>query len=220
MTGIRSATSAFVLAASLASHAFAQQSNPAPQPPRPAATPQPAKPAAPAPSRPAATPAKPAATATAPAAPGGDAQPTLLGQYGDWGAYTASPGGNKVCFALAKPKTTKMEPAGRNRHPAYLFVSIWLDRNVKNEVSVIIGYPFKSSSDATAEIGTAKFAMYTQNDGAWIKNVAEEARMVDAMRKGVDLTVKGTSGRGTQSTDQYSLKGLAQALDKIEQGCK
>jgi hypothetical protein len=220
MTGIRSATSAFVLAASLASHAFAQQSNPAPQPPRPAATPQPAKPAAPAPSRPAATPAKPAATATAPAAPGGDAQPTLLGQYGDWGAYTASPGGNKVCFALAKPKTTKMEPAGRNRDPAYLFVSIWLDRNVKNEVSVIIGYPFKSSSDATAEIGTAKFAMYTQNDGAWIKNVAEEARMVDAMRKGVDLTVKGTSGRGTQSTDQYSLKGLAQALDKIEQECK
>ena len=40
------------------------------------------------------------------------------------------------------------------------------------------------------------------------------------MRKGADLTVKGTSGRGTQSTDQYSLKGLAQALDKIEQECK
>jgi hypothetical protein len=60
----------------------------------------------------------------------------------------------------------------------------------------------------------------TQNDGAWIKNVAEEAPMVDAMRKGADLTVKGTSGRGTTSTDQYSLKGLAQALDKIEQECK
>ena len=213
MTGIRFATTAFVLAVSLASQAFAQQS---PQPPKPAATPQPAKPAAP--SKPA--PAKPAATATAPAAPGGDAQPTLLGQYGDWGAYAASPGGNKVCFALAKPKTTKTEPAGRNRDPSYLFVSTRPTEKVKNEVSVIIGYPFKSSSDATAEIGTTKFAMYTQNDGAWIKNVAEEARMVEAMRKGADLMVKGTSGRGTQSTDQYSLKGLAQALDKIEQECK
>jgi len=149
-----------------------------------------------------------------------DAQPTLLGQYADWGAYTASPGGNKVCFALAKPKTTKMEPAGRQRGQSYVFVSSRPGEKVKNEVSVIIGYPFKSSSDATAEIGTAKFAMYTQNDGAWIKNVAEEARMVDTMRKGVDLTVKGTSGRGAQSTDQYSLKGLAQALDKIEQDCK
>ena len=214
MIGMRSATTALILVASLAPVAFAQQqpAKPAATPPPPAATPQPQ------PQKPAAAPAKPAATAAAPAA--GDAQPTLLGQYGDWGAYTASPGGNKVCFALAKPKTTKTEPEGRKRHPSYVFVSTRPADKVKNEVSVIIGYPFKTSSDATAEIGTAKFAMYTQNDGAWIKNVAEEARMVDAMRKGADLTVKGTSGRGTQSTDQYSLKGLAQALDKIEQECK
>ena len=216
MIGMRSATTALILVASLAPVAFAQQqpAKPAATPPLPAATPQPQ------PQKPAAAPAKAAATAAAPAAAAGDAQPALLGQYGDWGAYTASPGGNKVCFALAKPKTTKTEPEGRKRHPSYVFVSTRPADKVKNEVSVIIGYPFKTSSDATAEIGTAKFAMYTQNDGAWIKNVAEEARMVDAMRKGADLTVKGTSGRGTQSTDQYSLKGLAQALDKIEQECK
>ena len=195
-----------VLAAALASVAFAQQS-PSPTAPKPAAP----KSAAPKPAAPA-----PAATA----ATGGDAQPTLLGQYGDWGAYAASPGGTKICFALAKPKTSKTEPAGRNRDQSYMFISSRPAENVKNEVSVIIGYPFKTSSDATAEIGSAKFAMYTQNDGAWIKNVTEEARMVDAMRKGADLTVKGTSGRGTQSTDQFSLKGLAQALDKIEQECK
>ena len=147
-------------------------------------------------------------------------QPTLLGQYSDWGAYTASPGGKKVCFVLAKPKSSQTNPPNRPRDPAYMFISSRPAENVRNEVSIIIGYPFKPSSDATAEIGTAKFAMYTQNDGAWIKNVGEEARMVDAMRKGADLTVKGTSGRGTQSTDQYSLKGLAQALDKIEQECK
>jgi Invasion associated locus B (IalB) protein len=217
MTGTRSVATALFLATSLVSVAFAQQ------PAKPAApAPQPAKPAAPAaaPAKPAAAqpPAKPAAAA--PAAAAGAAQPALLGQYGDWGAYAASPGGSKVCFALAKPKTTKIEPAGRKRDPSYIFVSTRPADNVKNEVSVIIGYPFKTSSDATAEIGAVKFAMYTQNDGAWIKNVAEEARMVDAMRKGADLTVKGTSGRGTASTDQYSLKGLAQALEKIEQECK
>ena len=199
MNGSRLAATAFVLAL-LTPAAIAQQ---APSPP---AQP-PAKPPA------AAQPAKPAATA-------GDTQPTLLGQYGDWGAYTASPGGKKVCFALGKPKTTKTEPAGRKRDPAYVFISTRPAEKVKNEVSIIIGYPFKPDSDATAEIGSAKFAMYTQNDGAWIKNVAEETRMVDAMRKGADLTVKGTSGRGTQSTDEYSLKGLSQALDKVEQECK
>jgi len=196
-----------VLAAALTSSAFAQQA-PTPAAPKPAAP----KPAAPKPAP------KPAASANV--ATGGNAQPTLLGQYGDWGAYTASPGGSKVCFALAKPKNSKTEPPGRSRDQSYMFVSSRPADNVKNEVSVIIGYPFKTSSDATAEVGSARFAMYTQNDGAWIKNVAEEARMVDAMRKGADVTVKGTSGRGTQSTDQYSLKGLAQALDKIDQECR
>ena len=147
-------------------------------------------------------------------------QPTLLGSYGDWGAYTAAPNGKKVCFALAKPTSSQTNPPGRKRDPAYLFISTRPAENVRNEVSLIIGYPFKESSDATAEIGPAKFAMYTQKDGAWIKNVAEEARMLDAMRKGNDLIVKGTSSRGTQTTDQFSLKGLAQALDRAEQECK
>jgi invasion protein IalB len=154
------------------------------------------------------------------AAPAGDSQPTLLGTYGDWGAYTANPGGKKVCFALAKPKSSKTEPVGRKRDPSYIFISTRPAENVKNEISVIIGYPFKPSSDATAEIGTTKFAMYTQNDGAWIKNVGEETRMIEALRKGSDLTVKGMSGRGTASTDTFSLKGISQALERAEQECK
>lgn len=119
---------------------------------------------------------------------------------------------------LAQPKRTKTEPAGRKRDPAYMFVTTEPAKNM-NEVSVMIGYPFKTNSDATVEVGGAVFAMYTQNDGAWIKAPDEERRMVDAMRKGGDLTVTGTSDR-FKSTDQYSLKGLAQALDRIGLECK
>jgi hypothetical protein len=208
-----------VIAGSAPDVSFAQQASPPQQPPaaKPAAPKAAEPPKAAAPKSATAKPAAPAPTSTGAAT---DTQPTLLGQYADWGAYTAAPGGGKICFVLAKPKTSKTEPLGRSRNPAYMFVSTRPTESVKNEVSVVVGYPFKTSSDATAEIGNTKFAMYTKDDGAWIKNVNEEARMVEAMRKGGDLTVKGTSGRGTQSTDQYSLKGLAQALDKIEQECR
>jgi invasion protein IalB len=154
------------------------------------------------------------------AAAAAPAQPTLLGQYGDWGAYTATPEGKKTCFALAKPKSSTTNPAGRKRDPAFVFISTRPSENVRNEISVVIGYSFKTTSDATAEVGPTKFAMYTQNDGAWIKNVAEEARLIEAMRKGADLTIKGTSSRGTSSTDTYSLKGLVQAMDRFAQECK
>jgi invasion protein IalB len=148
------------------------------------------------------------------------ATPTLLGQYGDWGAYWAPSGSNKVCFVLAKPAATQTTPPNRPRNPIYFFVASRPAENVRNEVSVMIGYPFKSGADATVEVGTAKFAMNTQSDGAWIKNVAEEARLIEIMRKGSDLTVSGTSSKGTQSVDRYSLKGLGQALDRTSQECK
>jgi invasion protein IalB len=147
-------------------------------------------------------------------------QAALLGQFGDWGAYSASPGGKKVCFALSKPTSAVTDPAGRKRDPSYAFVSTRPSEKVKNEVSVIVGYPQKASHDATASIGSANYVMYTQNDGAWVKNAAEEAQLVDAMRKGSDLVVKSESALGTKTTDTYSLKGMAQALEKVAEECK
>jgi invasion protein IalB len=150
----------------------------------------------------------------------GAGQPTLLGTYGDWGAYLGNSGGRKVCFALSKPLSAQTSPPNRPRDPPYLFVSTRPAENVRNEVSVIMGYPHKPDADATVEIGADTYAMYTQNDGAWIKNAAEEARMVEDMRKGADLVVKGVSSRGTQTTDRYSLKGISQALDRVAQECR
>ena len=153
------------------------------------------------------------------AAAGGGA-PTLLGQFGDWGAYTANSGGRTLCYAIAKPSSQATQPAGRPRDPAYVFIATRPTENVRNEVSIIVGYPFKPGFEATVDIGSAKYAMFTQNDGAWVKNPAEEARMVDAMRKGSDLVVSGESGKGTKSTDRYTLRGLGQALDRVAQECK
>ncbi len=85
---------------------------------------------------------------------------------------------------------------------------------------MIVGYPQKAGVDATATIGSANYVMYTQNDGAWVKNAAEEAQMVEAMRKGSDLVIKSVSGLGTKTTDTYSLKGLGQAVDKAVEECK
>ena len=177
----------------------------------------PAKP--PAASKPPAPKQGAAAAPAPPSIPGGP-QPTLLGLYGEWGAYTANPGGKKICFALAKPASSTTLPANRPRDPAYMFVSTRPAEKVRDEVSVIFGYGLKSNSDANIEVAGGGYAMYTQGDGGWVKNAAEEPKLVETMRKGQNLTVKGTSSKGTVSTDIYSLKGLASALDRIAQECR
>ena len=150
----------------------------------------------------------------------GGAEPTLIGQFGTWGAYTATPNGKKVCFALAKPSSSKTNPPNRPRDPAYAFVSTRPAEKVTNEVSIMIGYVLKPGSESTLEVGGATYAMYTQGDGLWIKNAAEEERMVEAMRKSADVVVKGVSAKGTETIDTFSLKGLAQVLDRLGQDCK
>src|SRR3954454_14094660 len=181
----------------------ARSSKPAPAKPAPAA-------------KPAVTAAKPEAK---PAAAGG-AEPTLIGQFGSWGAYSAMPNGKKVCFALAKPASSKTNPPNRPRDPAYAFVSTRPAEKVMNEVSFMIGYALKPGSESTLEVGGATYAMYTQGDGLWIKNAAEEEKMVEAMRKSSDVVVKGVSAKGTETIDTFSLKGLAQALDRLAQDCR
>ena len=144
----------------------------------------------------------------------------MIGQYGIWGAYTATPNGRKVCFALAKPSSSKTNPPNRPRDPAYAFISTRPAEKVVNEVSIMIGYALKPGSESSLEVGGSAYAMYTQGDGLWIKNAAEEEQMVSAMRKSAEVTVKGLSAKGTETTDVFSLKGLSQALDRVAQDCR
>jgi hypothetical protein len=146
------------------------------------------------------------------------ANPSLIGQYGDWGVYVSQGQKSKVCFALTQPK--ERLPSTLNRDPGYLFISTRPGDNVRNEFSVIVGFPMKEDADPALTIGNDTFALYARQTGAWIRNVAEEARLIEAMRKGKDLTMKSTSVRGNATTDRYSLSGIAQALDRVAQECK
>jgi invasion protein IalB len=210
----RSLLIACALATTLACAPLAHAQQPAQQPATPAKPP--AKPAKPKPKK---DDTAPAPTAAKPPTIGG-ATPHLLGQYDEWGAYTASAGGKKVCFALAKPSKSTTNPPNRPRDPPYMFISSRPAEKVKDEVSVILGYGFKPNTDATINVGSSTYAMFTQNDGAWIKNPPDEPRLIDALRKGTDAVVKGTSAKGTASTDTYGLRGLAQALDRVGQECQ
>ncbi len=162
-------------------------------------------------------PAKPAPQKAAPAQPAA-ASPSLLGQYGDWGVYMSQNAKTKICFALSQPK--ERLPANLKRDPAYFFVSTRPGENVKNEVSILVGFPLKEDVETSLQVGSDSYSLYARKDGAWVRNVAEEARLVESLRKGRYLTVKSTSLRGNVTTDRYSLSGAAQALDRAAQECR
>ena len=123
---------------------------------------------------------------------------------------------SKTCYALATPKDRA--PHGLQRDPAYVFISNRPGENVREEVSIIMGFPMKEGG-GRAEIAGSGFALVAKGANAWIKNQAEEAKFVDALKKGSKLIVKASSLRGHMTTDSYSLAGLAQALERVEKEC-
>ncbi len=141
-----------------------------------------------------------------------------LEQFRDWGAYKAETEGGPVCYALTQP--TSMAPEGVNRGDVFLFVTSRPNQGVHEEVSIITGYPYAEGQTASAEIDDETFTLMTEDDGAWVENAAEEERLVEAMRDGITMTVRGTSQRGTDTTDQYSLLGLTAALEHVTEVCE
>lgn len=144
--------------------------------------------------------------------------PLQIGTFGDWGAYETQAGKGKVCYALAKPKSR--DPGGLKRDPAYVFIATRPQERVRNEISVIMGFPLKDGIiDAGVDINGNKFDLLARGENAWVKNAAEEARVIESMRKGSRFVVRVPSKKGHVTTDTYPLSGFAQALDKVAKEC-
>jgi hypothetical protein len=148
----------------------------------------------------------------------GGGKPVQIASFGDWGAFLAQSGKEKTCYALASPK--ERVPPGLQRDSAYVFISSRPAENVRNEVSVIMGFPMKDGSQARADIGSAGFDLVAKGTNAWVKNPAEEAQFIDAMKKNAKLVVKASSIKGHATTDTYSLAGFSQTLERVLKECQ
>lgn len=162
--------------------------------------------------------ARPAtAAATAPAA-AGQGQAILLETAGKWQAFSSQQGRAKVCYALSKAESRL--PANLKDVEGLLFVATRPTEGVRNEISFVLNFDLKEDVEHQAIIGTERFALVAKGQNMWLKNPAEEPRMLDSLRKGSALEIKGTSKRGNPTADKYSLAGMNQAVKRAEDACK
>ncbi len=157
------------------------------------------------------------AAAVVAAGPAFAQEPDHLGTFTDWEAATYKAPDSKVCFAYSVPKKTK---ASRkvDRGEVRFIVTNYPGRKVKGQVSTIIGYPFKEGSAVKLKIDDTEFDLYPVTDMAWAGDNDKE--IVDAMKNGKAMTLAGTSWKGTETTDSYSLDGISAAVKKIDEACK
>jgi hypothetical protein len=143
---------------------------------------------------------------------------TQIATFNDWTAWRGSDSSGQICYISAQPD--KSEPSGVNRSPIHFLVIHRKGMGTKNEVQTLIGYPFNTSnSNASATIDGRSFDMVTEGEGAWLAESGREADFVAAMKAGTTMVVRGTSQRGTNTVDTYSLSGVTAAMGEIDKAC-
>lgn len=145
-------------------------------------------------------------------------EPKLLSTHGDWTAYSFKEGEATVCYMTSQP--TKSEGAYKKRDKPFALVTHRPAENTKNVFSYIAGYSYQPGSDVEVTIDGKTYKLFTHKDMAWARDADTDNKISEALRKGSKMAVKGTSARGTLTTDTFSLKGTGGASDAINKACK
>jgi invasion protein IalB len=144
---------------------------------------------------------------------------TPVGTFKSWTAFVSNDAEGKMCFVASTPTDSKYSQPITSRDPVYFMITSIPTKKIKNEVSTIIGYGFGANAEVTIDVDGAKFKMFTANsDTAWAMP-NDEAALVEALKKGTQMTIQGSSRRGTVTTDTYSLSGVTAALGKMATEC-
>ena len=124
---------------------------------------------------------------------------------------------DEYCYIGSIPIETDL-PKEKKRGDTYILVY----RLVGNQDSVIqveAGYNYKLNKDIIIKIDSTNYKFYTTedvSDSAWTN---DDAKVIFAMKKGLELMITGESRRGTITNDSYTLKGFTSAFDQLTKDC-
>lgn len=140
-----------------------------------------------------------------------------IGDFSDWSAFKYEEGGKPICFMASEP--TKAEGNYTTRGKIHAMVTQRPGDNRIDEVSIQAGYDYKEKSLVDVQVGTTKLRLFTEGGSAWAVDKDADKSLVQAMIKGNTMIVQGTSSRGTNTKDTYSLSGFTRAYEAIRQAC-
>ena len=141
-----------------------------------------------------------------------------LGRFGDWEAYRETDGGKPVCYIGSQP--TKATGKYKKRGETYILITHRPAEKSINVVSLKAGYTYQKASETDVFLGDNAFKLFTDAGHAFAYDQKTDKALTQAMVRGTKMVVKGTSSRGTKTTDTYSLKGFTAAYKVIGQACK
>lgn len=143
--------------------------------------------------------------------------PKFLSNHRDWTVYEVDDPKGKICYIASEPSGQEGNYTRRG-NPAVLVARL-PGSPPSEQVSVQPGYTYRRGSTVDVRIEGNSFELFTQGEHAWARTDDDDRALIDAMRRGLTMTVRGTSTRDTFSLDTYSLNGFTAAFEAMRNAC-
>lgn len=143
--------------------------------------------------------------------------PRFVSSFKDWTVYEVTDGKGKMCYAASEP--TGQEGTFKSRGNPAILVARLPGSPPSEQVSVQPGYTYRKNSTVEVKIESRSFQLFTRGEHAWARTEADDKALIEAMKRGSTMTVRGTSVRDTYSLDTYSLSGFSAAYDAMRDAC-
>ncbi|MCB4821334.1 invasion associated locus B family protein [Roseicella aerolata] len=137
-------------------------------------------------------------------------RPQKLGEYQSWTAASFTEGGQKTCYAFARPSKSDGNRQG-------VLLTVTHRPSARDTVTISAGYAFPRGAEPAVNVGGTDLPFYTSGS---IAAARDGAAAVRAFRGGREAVMKapGANGRGTVS-DTFPLAGFSAAYDAISKEC-
>lgn len=146
--------------------------------------------------------------------------PKVIGEFRNWAAMTLKDRTGDVCFMSSSPQKWTSEPKNVRRGDIYILVTHRPGTKARDEISVYPGYTYKEKSEVVVVIDGQDYKLFVDKDVAWAVDANTDRALVKAMVGGNTMVIRGTSNRGTVTTDTFSLSGFTAAHNAINKACK
>lgn len=146
------------------------------------------------------------------------AEAKFLKTYRDWNVYVYEDDKGRTCYVASEPQ--KMDGNYTRRDPPVAMVAKFPIDEPNVQVVIQSGYPYKKDSRVELDIDGRKFDLFTHGDSAYADDPEEDARIIEAMKRGRKMSARGTSRKGTWSLDTYSLMGFTDAYEAMLRACR
>ncbi|MGD2133413.1 MAG: hypothetical protein PVI23_11510 [Maricaulaceae bacterium] len=143
----------------------------------------------------------------------------LVSSHQDWAVYTRDLGEDFVCYAATEP--VDAAPRSGDHEDVAFLVATWRSGASVEQPMMSAGYQLRLGAPMSVRVGSDRFPMFADEYGyIYVREDDDQARLVRAMKRGYSLRLETVTFEGTQTTYEFSLRGVTAAIDAANAACR